>query len=198
MSTTTTTARITVDEFENFDLYDDNRVELIDGEVIRKDEMRPAHVLAVELVKRSVGPMLPARRFIRKDGPVRIPNFNEPLPDITVAHGEARTYADHHPGPEDISLVIEVSDTTLAKDRGPKWEAYGRADIPVYWIVNLVDRQVEVSTLPAPHGYRARQNYRPGETLDVVIDGTVVGSIAVDDILPGARPEQPRPEGNGA
>jgi hypothetical protein len=63
---------------------------------------------------------------------------------------------------------------------------------------NLVDRQIEVYTLPAPHGYRARQNYRPGETLDVVIDGTVVGSIAVDDILPGARPEQPRPEGNGA
>jgi hypothetical protein len=111
MSTTTTTARITVDEFENSDLYDDNRVELIDGEVIRKDEMKPAPVLAVELVKQGVGPMLPARRFIRQDGPVRIPNF---------------------------------------------------------------------------------------KTLDVVIDGTVVGSIAVDDILPGARHEQPRPEGNGA
>jgi Uma2 family endonuclease len=184
MSATTTTARITVDEFENSDLYDDNRVELIDGEVIRKDEMKPAHVLAVESVKRSVGPMLPARRFIRQDGPVRIPNFNEPLPDSTVAHGEARTYADHHPGPEDISLVIEVSDTTLAKDRGPKWEAYGRADIPVCWIVNLVDRQVEVYWNPRNNGYADHKVYLPGDTVPVVIDGQVAGQIAVDDLLP--------------
>jgi Uma2 family endonuclease len=198
MSTTTTTARITIDEFENSDLYDNNRVELIDGQVIRKDEMKPAHMLAVELVKQTVGPILPARRFIRQDGPVRIPNFNEPLPDITVAHGDARTYADRHPGPDDISLVVEVSDATLAKNRGPKCEAYGRAGIPVYWIVNLIDRQVEVYTSPTPHGYRARQNYRPGEKLDVVIVGTVVGSIAVDDILPDVHPGQPRPEGNGA
>jgi hypothetical protein len=69
MSMTTTTARITVDEFENSDLYDDNRFELIDGQVIRKDEMKPAHVLAVELVKQTVGPMLPTHRFIRQDGP---------------------------------------------------------------------------------------------------------------------------------
>jgi hypothetical protein len=99
MSTTTTTARMNVDEFENSDLYDDNRVELIDGQVIKKDETKPAHMLAMELVKRTVGPMLPASRFIRQDGPVRIPDFNEPLPDLTVVHGDVWAYADHHPGP---------------------------------------------------------------------------------------------------
>jgi hypothetical protein len=56
-------------------------------------------MLAMELVKRTVGPMLPASRFIRQDGPVRIPDFNEPLPDLTVVHGDVWAYADHHPGP---------------------------------------------------------------------------------------------------
>ena len=92
----------------------------------------------------AVESVLPSGRFIRKDEPIRIRDFNEPFPDLAVAHGDLENYANRHPGPEDVSLVIEISDATLGKDRGEKRISYGRAGIPVCWIVNLVDRQVEV------------------------------------------------------
>ncbi len=176
--------RMTVDEFERYaDSQGDERIELIDGHVIGRGEMKPAHVLAMGLVKLAVEPMLPNGRFIRKDEPVRIPDFNEPFPDLAVAHGDLRTYADRHPGPEDISLVIEISDTTLDKDQGPKWANYARARIPIYWIVNLIDRQIEVYTEPSVDGYGRQQVYKPGEDMPVVLDGALVGRIAVSDIF---------------
>jgi len=139
------TRRMTVDEFERLEeSLGDERVELIDGRVIGRGDMKPAHVLATGLVKQAVEPRLPSGWFIRKDEPVRIPEFNEPFPDLAVVHGDLRTYANRHPGPQDVALLIEVSDTTLAKDRGEKCENYGRACIPLYWIVNLVDQQIEV------------------------------------------------------
>jgi len=106
--------RMTVAEFEQLaDLLGDDRVELIDGHIVGRGEMKPAHVLATELVNRAIEPVLRSGRFIRADKPVRIPDFNEPFPDLAVARGDPRAYADRHPGPEDVSLLIEVSDTTL-------------------------------------------------------------------------------------
>ncbi len=176
---------MTVDEFEQLeDSLGDERVELIDGRVIERGEMKPPHVLATELVKGSIQPMLPSDRFIREDKPVRIPDFNEPFPDLAVAHGNPRAYAKRHPGPGDISLLIEVSDTTLSKDRGEKLINYSRSGIPVYWIINLVDRQIEVYSVPRPNGYASPDVYRPGQHVPVVLDGETVGQIAVDDLLP--------------
>jgi hypothetical protein len=120
----------------------------------------------------------------RKEEQVRIPDFNEPFPDLAVAHGDLETYADHHPGPEDVSLVIDISDTTLAKDRGVKQENYARAGIPFYWIVNLAEHQVEVYSDPQPDGYGTRIDYRSGQSVPLVLDGTTVGHVAVDDMLP--------------
>jgi Uma2 family endonuclease len=176
---------MTVTEFEQLeDSLGDERVELIDGQVIERGDRKPSHVLAMELTKGAIQPMLPGDRFIREDKPVKIPDFNEPFPDLAVAHGSPRTYADHHPGPEDVSLLIEVSDTTLSKDRGVKLDTYARSGVAVYWIVNLVDRQVEVYSGPGTDGYANRDDYRPGQHVPVVVDGTIVGQIAVDDILP--------------
>ena len=62
---------------------------------------------------------------------------------------------------------------------------YGRGGIPVYWILNLIDRQVEVYSGPQPDGYAMRTVYRSGQHVPVVLDGTIVGHIAVDDVLPG-------------
>jgi Uma2 family endonuclease len=81
-----------------------------------------------------------------------------------------------------------VSDTTLARDRGEKLVAYAKGGIPVYWIVNLVDRRVEVYTDPGPAGYAARVDFLPGQDVPVVIGGVEVGRIAVSDILPRQRP----------
>ncbi len=84
-----------------------------------------------------------------------------------------------------MALLAEVSDSTLTQDRGVNLAAYAKDGIPVYWIVNLIDRQVEVYTRPLKAGrYRSRRDYRPGQHIPVVIDGQRLPPIAVDDILP--------------
>ena len=84
-----------------------------------------------------------------------------------------------------MALLVEVSETTLSQDRGKKRTAYARARIPVYWIVNLVARQIEVYTRPVKAGrYRSRKDYKPGQQIPVVIAGQQLAPIAVDDILP--------------
>ena len=180
--------RFTVDEFERIaDSLDNDQVELIDGYIVGRGEMKPSHVLANELLKDRVQPMLPSGRFVREDKPVRIPDFDEPRPDIAIVRGDPKTYAHRHPGAEDVSLLVEVSDATLPRDRGEKWVNHARSGIPVYWIVNLVDRQVEVYSDPTAAGYRTRAVYAQAfgtAVAPVVIDGIEVGQIAVVDILP--------------
>ena len=89
------------------------------------------------------------------------------------------------PTAADVALLVEVSESTLGQDRGKKRTAYARARIPVYWIVNLVARQVEVYTRPVKEGrYRSRKDYKPGQQVPVVIAGQQLPPIAVDDILP--------------
>jgi Uma2 family endonuclease len=179
--------RMTVDEFERIaDSLDDDRVELIDGYIVGRVEMKPSHVLVTELLRRAIEPMLPSDRFVREDKPIRIPDVNEPRPDIAIVHGDVRVYSNHHPGPQNVSLVIEVSDTTLQRDRGEKWFAYARSGIAVYWIVNLVDQQIEVYTDPGPAGYSSKVVFAPAPSVQsppVVIDGVEVGTINVADIL---------------
>ena len=80
-------------------------------------------------------------------------------------------------------LIIEVSDTTLRADR-LKARLYAAAGVPNYWIINLVDRQVEVHTDPSPNGYRSRVVLGPDRSVPVVIEGVEVGRIPVADILP--------------
>jgi Uma2 family endonuclease len=80
--------------------------------------------------------------------------------------------------------VIEISDASLGKDQGDKRINYGRAGVPVYWIVNLVERQIEVYSSPQPDGYAVRTVYRRGDYVAVVLDAAIVGQIAVAEILP--------------
>ncbi len=101
-----------------------------------------------------------------------------------VARGTRRDYLVRHPEPADIALVVKVSDTTYQRDRYEKFPAFARAGIPVYWIVNLARRCIEVYTHPSPEGYATQEDHHAGDTVAVVIDGREVGRIAVDDILP--------------
>jgi Uma2 family endonuclease len=174
---------MTVYEFARSPEYDDKRFELIDGFIVRREEMKPAHVGATESLRHRLEPMIPPGWCVREDKPVRIPDWTEPLPDIAVVRGDYTLYRARHPEPADIGLVVEVSDTSLARDRGEKCDNYAKASIPVYWIVNLVDRQVEVYSDPVDGGYTVEQVYKPGEDIPVMIEGAVVGCIAVSDIL---------------
>jgi Uma2 family endonuclease len=178
--------RFTVDEYERLvaaGVLDEPRVELIDGFLVKKMGKNPPHTWSVDRVLELVKPLAPGW-WCRKEEPVRIADFHEPEPDIALARGTRDDYRFRIPEPIDIALVIEVAETTLDRDQGKKWKAYAHARIPVYWIVNLVHRQVEVYTNPGQDGYGNCQIFVAGQDVPLVIDGKIVGVIAVAGILP--------------
>lgn len=168
-------------------LTDDDAVELLEGWLVQKMGKNPPHSYATRQLRKGLEGVVPAGWFVDSQEPVT-DDTSEPEPDATVIRGTPRDYLERHPVPGDTALVGEVSDTTLRRDRGFKKRIYAAARIAVYWIVNLVDRQIEVYTDPTgpanPPDYRQRQDYRPGDLVPVVIDGREVGRVAVNDILP--------------
>jgi len=189
--------RITVDEYERIiragALNDPDRVELIDGYLVDKMGKSAEHGYATKKIIKALEALLPAGWTWRSEQPVRIPDYDEPEPDVTIVRGTDEDYEHRIPDPDDVGLLIEVSLTTLDRDRNEKLLAYARGGIPVYWTVNLVDRQIEVYTGPGPGSYGSRVDFKPGQAVPVVIDGQPLGQVAVDAILPS-----PPAEGNGA
>ena len=88
----------------------------------------------------------------------------------------------------DIGLVVEVADTSLLRDQRDKTRIYARGAFPIYWIINLVDRRVEVYTQPsgptAVPAYGTFQTFQPGDSVPLVLDGAAVGTVPVNDLLP--------------
>jgi Uma2 family endonuclease len=112
---------------------------------------------------------------------------SEPEPDVTVIRGKIRDYSEHQPLAADVALVVEVSDATLQQDRTLKLRLYARAGIPVYWIINLPDRQLEVYSDPGEvednATYRQSMIYHPNDTVPVVINRQEIGQLKVNDLL---------------
>ena len=81
-------------------------------------------------------------------------------------------------------MIVEVAELSLDRERGEKPQAYARARIPIYWIVNLIDQRVEVYTEPVETGYHAQVDYPRGSHVPVLLDGVTLGTLAVDDLLP--------------
>jgi Uma2 family endonuclease len=112
---------------------------------------------------------------------------SEPEPDLAIVRESPDDYLSRHPLPAEVGLVVEVSDSTLDGDRIDKGRIYARAGIAIYWIVNIPDQQVEVYTLPsgpaAVPAYGQRRDYRPGDQLPFVLDGGVIATLAVRDLL---------------
>lgn len=168
-------------------LTEDDPVELLEGVLIPKMGKNPPHSAARRLLRYALEDIVPTGWSVDVQEPVTTDD-SEPEPDLTVTRGDARRYLDRHPGPQDLALLVEVADASLARDRGPKKRLYAKARIPVYWILNLVDRQIEVFTDPFGPAdqpdYRQRRIYGPQDEVPVVIEGTEVGRIAVRDVLP--------------
>ncbi len=180
--------RMTLDEYEAMVtsgvFRGRERFHLINGYLVAKMTQNDPHATADELCGDALGRIIPAGWHVRAAKPIRIPSqASKPEPDRCVVRGSIRDYARRSPEPADIALVAEVSDSSLGEDRKQAL-LYARAGIPVYWIVNLVDRQVEVYTDPSPAGYQARQDYHAGESIALAIEGCRPETIAVNDILP--------------
>ena len=161
-----------------------DRLELIEGMLVEKMTKGRKHSAGSEKSWRAIDPRVPAGWHVRIEKPVRIPARDSmPEPDVSVARGAPDDYLDLDPGPEDVALVVEVSDTTLAADRAMAL-TYGGGGIPVYWIVNMKDRQLEVYANPVGGAYPAPTILGESASVELVLGGRVVGRIAVADLLP--------------
>ena len=182
------TKRLSVDQYdqmiEHGILPETNRFELIEGRIVEKDVKQPAHTSTTRRTMRAIERLLPPGWHVRKEDPVRIPNRrSEPEPDLAVVLGDDDAYAARHPEPADIALVVEVTRTTAAKDRGLA-RVYGRGGIPVYWIVNVPRRRLEVYANPTAAGYPPPLILGESESVELTIGGQVLGRIPVADLLP--------------
>src|SRR5262245_40656353 len=167
-------------------LTEDDRVELLEGVVVPKMPHTPPHDGTILLVQTQLLKVLPATHVLRVQSAVTLAD-SEPEPDLVVAEGPARRYLEDHPGPRDVALVVEVAASSLDHDRGIKQRVYARARIPIYWIVNLLDGQVEVYTGPKAGkspSYRQRQDFGGKDAVPLVIGKQEIGRVAVRDLLP--------------
>jgi Uma2 family endonuclease len=177
-----------------------NRFHLINGYLVEKMTQNPPHAIADMLCGQELDRVVPKGWHVRPDKPVRIPipgRDSEPEPDRCVVRGKIADYGERHPGPGDIALIVEISDSSLAEDRQLAVEVYGPAGIPVCWIVDVNARRVEVYTRRGPQGYGPPEFFVEGRSVPVVIRGRVVGRIPVRDILPPRR-RRAKAGGNGA
>jgi Uma2 family endonuclease len=160
--------------------------ELLGGWIVPKMRLNPPHNKAVRLLNRRLGRLLDDDWVLQIQGAITLLPESEPEPDVVIAFGPEEKYIGN-PQAKDIALVVEVADSSLDKDHVSKLAIYARARIPVYWIVNLIDRKVEVYTLPRGGRnplYRQCLEFGPKDILPLILDGKQVGEILVKEILP--------------
>lgn len=163
--------------------FDEERVELLDGRIWKLPPQKTPHFTAVRRTTETLEELFGSGYEVRPQGPLRLPNGNEPEPDVLVVPGTSSDYLESHPIVTDSFLLVEVSDSTLAKDRGTKLIDYARAGIEEYWIVNLVHRQLEVYRQPTPEGiYMDFRNYQLGDSVAPL--NALGKTVAVADLLP--------------
>jgi Uma2 family endonuclease len=177
-------------------LHEGDPIELIDGILVRKDRSKrggdpmthyPPHASAIRALLRLLQPVEKREYFVQSQLPVTLGTTREPEPDLAIIRGRDEDFRKTHPGPGDIAVVVEVSDSSLTYDRTTKQRLYASAGIPIYWIVNLVDNQIEVYEEPqASQGKYARPlEYKKEQTVTLELDSGLKVTIPVSSVLPG-------------
>jgi len=161
--------RFTVAEYERMGqtgiFSEDERVELVCGEVIETPPIGELHAACVDFLTQLITLRLRRSAIVRVQSSVRLDEHSQPQPDIAVLKRRDDFYRRAHPGPEDILLLIEVSDTTLEYDTKVKVPLYARAGIPETWLVNLRGGRVKTYADPAEGAYQTITSYARGEEL---------------------------------
>jgi Uma2 family endonuclease len=150
-------------------LGEDDRVELIDGEIITMAPIGQDHAGTVNRLNETLFHAFAGRAIVSVQNPVRLDDKSEPQPDFAVLRRRDDYYTSGPPGPADVLLLIEVADSSLRFDRAVKLPLYARAGIPEVWIVDLKQRTVEVHTAPRSGSFTETETKQDEDGLSPVI-----------------------------
>ena len=162
-------------------LTEDDRVELIEGEIVQMAAIGSRHAACVDRLNRLFHLELQDRAVVRVQNPVRLSDLTEPQPDVTLLRPRPDFYAEGHPGPGDVLLLVEVAHSTLGYDREIKLPLYAAARVPEVWIVNVEEDRVEVHRDPSAGRYRVEERSGRGAALRPALLPEL--SVFVEDIL---------------
>jgi Uma2 family endonuclease len=171
-------------------LQEDDRLELLEGWLVAKMTKNPPHRISTKLLRQALEQLIPQGWYVDSQEPITLAD-SEPEPDVAVIRGNTTDYRDRHPDAASVALVVEVADATLERDRGIKQRIYARAGIPVYWILNLRDRQLEVYTQPATPtqtsdsdpAYLQCTIFTATQSITVSLMEQELGSIRIQDLF---------------
>ncbi len=163
-------------------LKEDDRVELIGGQIIQMSPISSRHAASVKrLLNALLSLQVQGRAVISVQDPVRLDDRSEPQPDLALLRPRPDFYGSGHPGPEDVHLIVEVSDSSIEYDRDVKLRVFAQSRIPEVWIVDLTADRVEMYRQPVGGEYDSGQPLGRGEFLSPAAFPDTV--IAVSDIL---------------
>lgn len=162
-------------------LSEDDRVELIEGEIVEMTPISSRHAACVDRLNRLFTHHLGQRAIVRVQSPIRLGEHSEPQPDLTLLKPKPDFYAAAHPKSEDVLLAVEVAETSSDYDRQVKIPLYTQAGIPEAWLVNLQGDTIEIYQKPSSSGYgqvrRARRSQR------IALGAFPDLELSVDDVL---------------
>ena len=162
-------------------LREDDRVELLDGEILEITPIGSRHAACVDRLNPLFSDQVRRRAIVRIQNPIRLSERSEPQPDLTLLRPRPDFYAQAHPGPGGFLLVVEVAETFADVDRDVKVPLYARAGILEVWLVDLAGECIEVSRTPTTQGYQEVQRLRRGQCM--ASQAIPDPELAVDDVL---------------
>ncbi len=162
---------LTTDEYhqmiETGIIHEGEHIELISGQVLNMAAKGTRHTLCARTLFKQLLNLIGDRSDVQSQDPITLPNNSEPDPDVIVARLRSDNYANSHPAPVDIILLIEVADSSLDFDRNTKAPLYAAAGISEYWIVNLIDNRLEIYSQPEGSIYTNAQIVLPPRSVNL-------------------------------
>lgn len=162
-------------------LNEEDRVELLEGEIVEMSPIGWAHSFCVNRLISIFSAYLGQSLLIWSQSPIRLSDNSEPQPDFALIKARPDLSPESPPMPADVLLLVEVADSSLDKDRGRKLRIYAKEGITDYWIVNIPDEAIELYSSPAAGRYAISRIAKRGETLPLPVG--LAGTVRVDDIL---------------
>ena len=169
--------RVEYDQLVALGAFQDERIELLEGELVAMSPIGAPHSSAVQKLNRLLVLAFDGRAVVRCQLPFAALELSEPEPDFVVV--PSADYDTDHPS--EAFLIVEVSESSLAMDRGKKLRLYASCGVPEYWVVNLPERCIEVYTQPSPGAYAKLERYERGQSITLLTFPDV--SVSVSDVL---------------